>query len=97
MQKSHRKINTGDKSGRSGKSGTNSDISAGANPNDLSGMQNLKMNTSLDRSGNISLLQANRSLAEISQITNPNFLSGNVKIPTLQHPGLFPLPFPPAN
>lgn len=61
--------NKGDKSGRSGKSG--SDISAGANPNDLSGFQNLKMNTSLDKSGNLSMLQANRSLVDISLIENP--------------------------
>jgi hypothetical protein len=40
MQKSHRKRNEikGDKSGRTDKSGENSDISAGANPNDLSGI-----------------------------------------------------------
>jgi hypothetical protein len=48
--------NKGDKSGRSGKSGGHSDLSAGANPNDLSGFQNLKMNTSLDKSGNVSML-----------------------------------------
>lgn len=83
MQKSHRKLNTGDRSGRSGKSGTNSDISAGANPNDLSGTQNLKMNTSLDRSGNMSILQANRSLADISLVSNNNVLPGGVFIPTL--------------
>jgi hypothetical protein len=58
MLKSHRKMsdNKGDKSGRSGKSGGHSDLSAGANPNDLSGFQNLKMNTSLDKSGNVSML-----------------------------------------
>jgi hypothetical protein len=55
------------------------------------------MNTSLDKSGNISMIQANRSLLEMSIIENANALNqaslaNRMFIPPLQHPGLFPPP-----